>query len=259
MEQITSGGNAQIRHLKELLAKGKVRRETGTFVAEGRKMVEEACTLGLAEHVYMSEGFWKASFDPFPAWAEGVPCTVTADAVFKGVAETATPQGILAVVRRREFPMEEILGRERLRLLILEDIRDPGNLGTMLRTAEGAGMDALFLSRGTVDMFNPKVVRSTMGSVFRVPFFYVEDLGEELRRLKAEGVVLYAAHLKGEVDYDEVQYPQKCGVLIGNEAAGLSDQVAGLAQAYVKIPMCGQVESLNAAVAAALVMYRMRR
>lgn len=258
IDQITSGSNVRIRHLKELQAKGKIRRETGTFVAEGRKMVEEACRLGLACQLYFSESSLEESYGSRPPdWAEGLPCAVVADSVFRSVSDTTTPQGVLAVVKQSEFSLDEILRRKRLRLLILEDIRDPGNLGTMLRTAEGAGMDALILSKGTVDLYHPKVVRSTMGSIFRVPAFYTEDLEEQLKRFRGEGIRLCAAHLKGNAGYDEIAYPNRCGVLIGNEANGLSDRIASLADLYVRIPMAGQVESLNAAVAAALLMYRM--
>lgn len=255
MEHITSGSNGQIKSLKELQAKAKKRKETGTFVAEGRKMAEEACALGIARQLYVSETFLaQENMD----WAANVPCTVVADHVLKDAADTQTPQGILAVVEQARFSLEDILGRARLRLLLLEDVRDPGNLGTMLRTAEGAGMDAVIASKGTVDRYNPKVVRSTMGSIYRVPVFYVEDFEEMLAELHEKGVTLLAAHLRGTKFYDEIAYPERCGVLIGNEANGLTDRTADLADLYVKIPMAGKVESLNAAVAAALLMYRMR-
>ena len=143
--------------------------------------------------------------------------------------------------------------------LILESIQDPGNLGTMVRTGEGAGITGVIMNKTTVDLFNPKTIRSTMGSIYRVPFYVAEDLAETLDSLKKQGVALYAAHLKGEHAYDEEDYTGACGFLIGNEGNGLSDTIANLADTYIKIPMEGQVESLNAAISASLLMYEANR
>ena len=124
-----------------------------------------------------------------------------------------------------------------------------------MRTAEAAGVTGVIMGRGTVDIFNPKAVRSTMGSIFRLPFIYVEDVREAIRELKKYGISFYAAHLKGKQSYKDVKYSDKAGILIGNEARGLSPETAELADIYIIIPMQGKVESLNAAVAAALMMY----
>ena len=143
----------------------------------------------------------------------------------------------------------------KIKLLILEDTADPGNLGTIMRTAEAAGVTGAIMGKGTVDIFNPKVVRSTMGSIFRLPFAYVDDLKSVILGLKRDGISFYATHLKGKESYRDISYSNKAGILIGNEARGLSDEIANLADTYVIIPMQGKVESLNAAVAAALMMY----
>ena len=188
--------------------------------------------------------------------------TVVSDAVFKSVSETITPQGILAEV---EMPKHRLLEENfleiayektgKIKLLILEDTADPGNLGTIMRTAEAAGVTGVIMGKGTVDIFNPKVVRSTMGSIFRLPFAYVDDLKAVILRLKRDGISFYATHLMGKESYRDISYSDKAGILIGNEARGLSDEIANLADTYVIIPMQGKVESLNAAVAAALMMY----
>lgn len=125
----------------------------------------------------------------------------------------------------------------------------------MIRTMEAAGCNLMLASMGTVDVYNPKVIRSTMGSVYRIPVIYSDDLIRDLNILKGSGVRLYAAHLKGRSYYNEIGYTDRTGILIGNEAAGLSDEVSAAADELVKIPMQGQVESLNAAVAAALLMF----
>ena len=148
---------------------------------------------------------------------------------------------------------------EKTHLLILESVQDPGNLGTMVRTGEGAGISGIIMNRTTVDLFNPKTIRSTMGSIYRVPYYIADDLAETIGELKRQKVGIYAAHLKGQMHYDEPSYCKGTAFLIGNEGNGLSDEIAGLADNYVRIPMEGSVESLNAAVSAALLMYETNR
>jgi TrmH family RNA methyltransferase len=141
----------------------------------------------------------------------------------------------------------------------LEDIQDPGNLGTIIRAGEGAGVSGIIMTQGTADIFNPKVIRSTMGSIYRVPFFVVESLGDVIETLKAKGISVYAAHLDESIDYDKADYTKPTAFLIGNEAKGLKRETADLATGYIKIPMAGQVESLNAAVATTILMYEAQR
>jgi len=143
--------------------------------------------------------------------------------------------------------------------LLLEDIQDPGNLGTMFRAGEGAGIDGVIMTKNTVDIFNPKVIRSTMGSIYRVPFVITDDILQSIADLQAEGITVYAAHLKESVDYDLQDYTKSTAFLIGNEANGLKDETAKRADCYIKIPMQGQVESLNAAVASSVLMYEAAR
>lgn len=144
-------------------------------------------------------------------------------------------------------------------LVLLEDLQDPGNLGTILRAGEGAGVDGVVMTSRTVDIMNPKVIRATMGSIYRVPFFTVEDLGETINFLIKKGVQVYAAHLDESVDYDEPDYTKPTAFLIGNEGGGLRRETAQRASQYIKIPMAGQVESLNAAAAATVLMYEAAR
>ena len=144
-------------------------------------------------------------------------------------------------------------------MLILESIQDPGNLWTMLQTGEGAGISGILMNRTTVDLFNPKTIRSTMGSIYRVPFLVVDDLEETIRKLQADGVCVFAAHLKGKKSYDAMDYRDATAFMIGNEGNGLSDEIANLADSYIRIPMEGQVESLNAAISATLLMYECNR
>ena len=184
---------------------------------------------------------------------------IIAGNVFKAISDTQTPQGIMSIVKMPEYSLEDVLDGDRTHLLILESIQDPGNLGTMIRTGEGAGITGVIMNKTTVDIFNPKTVRSTMGSLYRVPFVIVDDLKATLAELKNSGINLYAAHLKGNGLYDEPDYTKASGFLIGNEGNGLSDEIAECANTYIKIPMEGQVESLNAAISATLLMYECNR
>lgn len=179
--------------------------------------------------------------------------------IFARMSDTHTPQGILCVVRRPEYSLEQLLRAETSLLLLLEDLQDPGNLGTIIRTGEAAGVTGVIMSAKTVDIYNPKTIRATMGSVFRVPFLYVESLRETIGLLRRREVHTYAAHLDGREDYDSFSFREPTAFLVGNEGNGLTGETAALAERRLKIPMEGEVESLNAAVAASLLMYEAYR
>ncbi len=258
---ITSSSNSQIKNLMKLQKQSKARNEQGVFICEGKKMFEEVASQkrNLIQKVYLAESYYSQYAKQDPAYLRDLDYEVVSDQVMKESSETITPQGILAIVKQPTYRLSDMISGESIRLLLLEDIRDPGNLGTMVRTAEGVGMSGIILSKDSVDMFNPKVIRSTMGAIFRVPFFYAEDFLACLNQIKSEGINIYAAHLQGAVWYDEVSYQGKSAILIGNEANGLSDAASSLSTQRIKIPMEGNVESLNAAIAAAILMYESYR
>ena len=184
---------------------------------------------------------------------------VVTEEQMKKLTDTVTPQGILCVVRQPSYTMEDIINHSGHRLImILEDIQDPGNLGTIFRTAEGAGASGIIMTKGCADLFNPKVVRSTMGSIYRVPFFVTDDIEQTISLVKNAQIEVFAAHLKGEHFYDEIEY-KDAAFLIGNEGRGLKDSTASLADTYIKIPMSGELESLNASMAAGILMYEHNR
>ncbi len=253
---ITSTANAQVKNLVQLMKKSKARTEQGVFVAEGIKMFLETPKEQVVK-AYVSEELY-AKGTVRDKLSE-VSYEILKDDVFAHAADTKTPQGVLCIVRQLEYQLDELLQGDCPLLLVLENLQDPGNLGTMMRTAEGAGVTGVLLSKGCVDIYNPKTIRSTMGSIYRVPFRYTDDLAGDLKRLHAKGVTTYAAHLKGKTFYDECSYRTPSAFLIGNEGNGLSDEIAEMAKCYLKIPMEGQLESLNAAVAAAILMYEARR
>lgn len=251
---ITSTSNQQMKNIAALLKKAKARREQQVFVVEGRKMFVEA-PRDWVQQVYVSE----SAVDEMQEYLDGYEYEVVSDSVFKAVSDTQTPQGILSVVKMPSYELKELLQQEKTTLLILESVQDPGNLGTMLRTGEGAGITGVIMNKTTVDLFNPKTIRSTMGSIYRMPFYVTDDLEKTIQDLKENQVKLYAAHLKGTMQYDEPDYTGATGFLIGNEGNGLSDTIADAADTYIRIPMEGKVESLNAAISASLLMYEANR
>ncbi len=258
---ITSRENSRMKNLALLMKKAKERKARKLFIAEGIRMVGEA-PADWIRGVYAAESFGERRQEQelLARLREGADkggylVETVSDAVFAAVSDTKTPQGILAVLKIPEYCLSDLLSKENPLLLLLEGIQDPGNLGTMFRSGEGAGVSGVIFDRETADLFNPKTVRSTMGSIFRVPFLETEDLMQTIHELKRAGVALYAAHLDGSVDYDEPDYTKASGFLIGNEGGGLSREPAEAADARVRIPMEGRVESLNAAVSASLLLY----
>lgn len=256
---IASSNNVQIKNLVKLQKNARTRREQNAFVTEGKKMFEEAKELGVVKRAYVGESYLQNLPMAEKEYFQGMEYEVVSDSVLKEAADTKTPQGIMAIVEKPSYTLSELLKRDKLHLLLLEDLRDPGNLGTIIRTAEGAGISGVIMSKETVDLFNPKVVRSTMGSIFRVPFVYVEDFSEAVLELKKADVSVVATDLKGKHFYDEEVYPDKTAIVIGNESKGITEQTRMQADQLVKIPMCGKLESLNASVAAGIMMYEIFR
>ena len=253
---ITSTSNAQVKHLLQLQKKSKIRNEEGVFLVEGLRMFAEV-PVERVEKVYISETLYNKKKNELDLKRFSVE--VLSDTVFQYVSDTKTPQGILCIVKQRKYDVEEILKIKNPHFMVLDNLQDPGNLGTIVRTAEGAGVDAVFLSKESVDIHNPKTIRSTMGSIYRMPIIYVEDLPRLLQTFKQKGIKSYAAHLDGKNTYDREDYAGGTAILIGNEGNGLRDEVTKEADILVRIPMQGQVESLNAAISATLLMYEANR
>ncbi|SCW74860.1 RNA methyltransferase, TrmH family [Lachnospiraceae bacterium C10] len=267
---ITSRDNPRVKHVKKLNRKAKSRRQEKLFVAEGERIISET-PFSLLRELYVCDTYQKQEAvnrahsrmqEKLGAVMEmakekGILEVVTED-VFAEMSDTEHPQGVLAVIEQPSYQLKDLMTDAPL-LMILEDIQDPGNLGTIFRTAEGAGVSGIIMSRGTVDLFSPKVVRSTMGSIYRMPFLVAEDLPEMIRSIKGEGVRLYAAHLEGKQYHDGFAYTGPSGFMIGNEGNGLSRELTDYADDLLRIPMGGQLESLNAAMAAGILMYEANR
>lgn len=253
---ITSAANEQIKSIIALKEKSKVRKTNKLFTVEGIKMFSEVPKKDLAD-VYVSESFQKQNKNIL----KNIDYKVVSDNVFKKISDTVTPQGILAVVRQKNYTVDYIINNRKKNkscIVVLDRLQDPGNLGTIVRTGEGAGISGIILSNDSADIYNPKVIRSTMGSIFRVPFAVTDNLPDAIDKLKACGITTYAAHLKGK-EYNKGIFEKDCALLIGNEARGLSQEISQKADRLIKIPMEGKVESLNAAVATAILMYEIKR
>ena len=199
---ITSASNQKIKILINIIQKSKARREQDVFITEGMKMFQEAPMDKIVE-VYVAESFYETGTAREKIQQCGYE--ILSDELFKKVSDTQTPQGILCVMKQYHYELEDLFQKENPLFLILEDIQDPGNLGTMIRTAEGAGVDGIIMTKGTVDIYNPKTIRSTMGSVYRMPFIYTDDLLGVMKQLQEKQVKLYAAHLKGNQFYHQLQ------------------------------------------------------
>ena len=252
---ITSTSNPQVKNLQQLGRKAKLRNEQDVFLVEGTKMYLEAPAERIRK-VYLSKSLYEEKGESF---VKGHDVEILEDRVFAAACDTKTPQGVLCMVQQYHYRLEDLLKKKKPLLMILENLQDPGNLGTIFRTAEAAGVTGILLSKDCVDVYNPKVIRSTMGAVFRMPFLYVEDLPEKIKELQKKSIKTYAAHLRGENAYDEEDYTTGCAFLIGNEGNGLRDEVADCADCLIRIPMEGEAESLNAAVAAAVLMFEAGR
>ena len=252
--------NPKVKQVVLWRDKAGQRRKDQVFLAEGRKMFGEAPADWIRE-VYLSEKAYERREGDKELWEklEQTGYELVSEEVLSKMSDTQTPQGILMILRRPKYSADEILSAPNGLFLVLEDLQDPGNLGTIMRTGEGAGVNGIFMSKGTVDLFNPKTVRSSMGSIYRVPFIYADDLQEIMQKMKNNNVQTFAAHLSGKEYYTGRSFTGPTAFLIGNEGNGLSDELAGQADAYIKIPMEGKLESLNAAVATALLVYEAKR
>ena len=253
---ITSASNSRVKNVIKLQKKAKERKEQNSFIVEGIKMFKEAPVEQIKE-VFISKSLYeKMSLEEK---LSQVSYEVVEDSVFAQMSDTKTPQGVLSVLEMFHYNLDERLVDANGTWMVLEDIQDPGNLGTILRTGEGAGVEGVIMTSNTVDIYNPKTIRSTMGSLYRVPFFITNNIEETVKKMGATGFSIYAAHLDGERFYDEFSYQEKTAFLIGNEGNGLKESTAKLATSYLKIPMEGNVESLNAAVASSILMYEVYR
>ncbi len=256
---ITSTSNPKVKYLVQLQKRRKLREEKGVFLVEGIRMFRETPRELILE-IYATDSFYDKNKSLFSEENNlKNRLEILSETVFQKISETTTPQGILCVVKRKTYELAQLINSENAHILVLEDLQDPGNVGTIIRTAEAAGVTGIIMSKNTADLYQPKTIRSTMGSIFRMPCVCVDDIQLAVCELKKHRIITFAAHLNGEKWYNEVEYKGKIAFLIGNEGNGLSEAVAKEADTWIRIPMEGEVESLNAAVATTVLMYEAYR
>jgi TrmH family RNA methyltransferase len=237
----------------------KGREKEGRFLIEGLRLCEEALlSKGEVELFLFTPDFIRS--ERGKKLVEGfrekkIELLALKRKELEKLSEEKTPQGVMAVVKKRKFFLERTFLRKAFLLLGLDNIRDPGNLGTIIRTADSAGADGVLLSKGCVELYNPKVVRSTMGSVFHLPLIERLDLREIIPLLKSSGFKIFASEIREGKDYPDVKYPDRICLLVGNEATGIDKRLLNLSDEKIRIPIYGRAESLNASVATGVLLY----
>ncbi len=252
MERISSRKNPLCLKLKKLAADGAFRRETGLFLCDSPKLVEEALRWAdeTVDTVVTTPG---RALDGLPPSVRTVEVT---EDVMESIAPSKTPQGVLAICRMRETTLPETLNGSRY--VVLDGVQDPGNVGTILRTADAFWADGLFLVNGCADLYHPKTLRAGMGAAFRCPV-WICGAAEVAALLNKSGIPLYGAALQSDTrDIRNLDYT-RAAAAIGSEGRGISQELLALCTATVKIPMNERCESLNAAAAAAALLWEMAR
>ena len=249
MERITSAKNPTVRSLRDLKDR-RAREESGRILVEGEVMIREALGCGLQIHELLAD----ERHEPLAMEleAQGARAYSVPRSILEAVCETKTPQGVCA-----SFTAPKSLRVDELpdTVVALDGVQDPGNVGTIGRTADAAGFQSLLLGEGSADPLSPKVLCAAMGSGFRIPFSHAAPLSDALRALKARGYTIIASDLAGTDFYSRPDPGPKIALVIGNEARGISPAVRECADMRLKLPMRGGAESLNAAIAAAILMY----
>lgn len=257
MFKITSSNNPKIKLIKSLYKK-RERWKRGLFLVEGLKIVEEciAYNYPLENIIYTDDLLNINGGEDFLQKIKSREDLIYVPPnLFKKISDTETPQGIMAIVKMPNLSMDSLQAKDKPFLLFLDSIQDPGNMGTIIRTGDIFNINGIIVSEGSVDIYNPKVVRSTMGAIFRMPIYHVEDKAKAVERLKREGFKVFATSLEKSSYIHVTDFNQATVVLIGNESQGLSQELYSLAHKNIKIPIIGEGESLNAAIASSIIMY----
>lgn len=264
IKTITSTQNSAFKQAAKY-AKSQEARKDNVFLVEGVRAVSEVLKAGdwNCQNIWISESLWKSGKEFGKELMDKAQCPVyqVSDAMMQRLSDTMTPQGVVAVVARRNYKVADVLKDchekgERPLLVILENLQDPGNVGTVIRTCDAAAASALIVTRGTTDIYAPKVIRAAMGSLLHLPVCRVESAAELAQALKKANIQVLAAALKEDsVTPYEIDMKKPTAILIGNEGNGLTEEAVEAADMTVKIPMPGKAESLNAGVAAGVMVY----
>jgi RNA methyltransferase, TrmH family len=249
LKHIESIQNPKVKQWKKLLTK-KERDNSGTFLVEGFHLVEEA----LKQHERVIGIIVSDKTGLPPRWDSGeVPVTLVTEEISNSLSDTEAPQGIYAVCRQVQLEVPNART-----YLLIDAVQDPGNLGTMIRTADAAGIDAVVVGKGSVDVFNSKVLRSAQGSHFHLPIIR-GDLNDWVERLKAKNISVYGTALEGASAYTDISTDESFALLVGNEGSGVNKELLEKTTANLYIPIYGKSESLNVAVATGILLYFLKK
>lgn len=257
MEEITSKDNKKIKHVLQLY-KRKYRQTHKEYVAEGYRTVVDMIPTGHVRYVLakglhgVEEGLQKL------CEMYHVDLYVVDDSLWKGIDATVHGQGVLAVVCQKESCIEDFIAHANGLYVLVDGVQDPGNMGTLIRTAVGAGVKAMFLTPNTVDVYNEKTVRSTMSGLSKLPLYTNVTKDDVIKLLEEQDIQLYGTVLEDSVDYGQPTYEGATMIALGNEANGISEDILQLVTQRISIPMYGPMESLNVAIAGALCMYKVQ-
>jgi TrmH family RNA methyltransferase len=256
--RISSFTNDRIKYLRSLYRTKYIRQES-KFVLEGVRIVEEA----IKEDVNIEQVFYSDYLMRNQRGEEllanlretGAEILEVDDEIIQKVADTESPQGILAIVEQVDYNLTDILTGDNKLILIVDQVQDPGNLGTIIRTADAAGVDGVITTKGTVSLYNQKTIRATMGSLFRMPVYWASDLKELKNILDDSGVKVVVGDINGDKYHFEVDCSSSTAIVVGNEGTGPRDELIEFADQLIKIPLVGDAESLNVAMAAGIMVY----
>lgn len=254
MQVISSKDNELIKHIKKLKDK-KHRDESNEYIIEGVKLIEEAVKeKARIKKIIVCEDTTRTYEIPTHIMYEiaKYECVYVTNKVFASITQVTNPQGIMAIIEKGDTNVQIDYTQDII--VALDDVQDPGNLGTILRTVDSIGLNQIIVSKGTADAFNSKVVRSTMGAIFRVKIIEVENLPQAIKEMRKHHFKLMVTSLQTENSIYDIKFNKKI-IVIGNEANGVSKEIQEMADEKAKIPMLGKTESLNASVAAGVVMY----
>lgn len=257
---LKSKDNPKIKELTKLISSKKERIGSGTFVIEGIKLLHEAYKekAEILSVFVSTQALEKYNDTLLPVVNACVFYEIT-DEIARKVSDAKTPQGVFAIVKSK-FNGLEVINKNDIKILVLNNIQDPGNLGTLLRTADAVGIDAAILCENCCEVYNPKVVRSTMGSIFRLKIIHEESFASVIDFFKQNGIESFAAIVNENAEkLSSISFPKRCAAVIGNEGNGLDKQHISLCDRFLTIEMKGNTESLNASIAAAIIMWEMTK
>lgn len=256
MNIISSKNNNKIKFIKKIRDNSSFRKEMSLAYLEGERLVVDT-PINLINEVYISENYNGKL--PIGLSKESKNVFVISNEVFDIISDTVNSSGIIALSNIINGSIDNIINSKYNLILVLNSIKDPGNMGTIIRTAESAGVNAIIIDKNSVDIYSPKVVRSSMSSLFRMNIYKTDDLESTINELKKANYFILGTSLNASNDYVKYNYNKNTALVIGSESSGISENILNLCDDCIKINMCGEIESLNAAIATGIILFEMKR